>query len=64
MAFGFGFLRQSSFEFWNLSLPEFLAAVSQVTKTTDMTISSSRLRELMQLYPDLKIGGTHGNKPV
>ena len=54
MAFGFGFLRLSSKEFWSLSLLELHMALEHTNPGTGETLERSWLHKTMSQYPDIK----------
>lgn len=53
MAFGFGVLRLSAGEFWNLT-PRELAAASRGTFGESLPLARATLDELMTRFPDRK----------
>ncbi len=53
MAFGFGFMRLSSKDFWSLSLRELHMALEHANPKTTEVLERSWLHETMGKYPDI-----------
>lgn len=57
MATGFGLLRLSSRDFWQMTPRELERAMSVLAREGATAPGKARLAELMKLFPDLKEGG-------